>query len=241
MVHLVEKVAIPVRTFNIEVTNELPAWPSLDLPLGTISAPVKPGAEAYFLAPAQVTQTDLNPLRTVTYSSPTPANITDPRPELKAQETDSLPGPIQVLLGKDKEGAVFKVAFSVDDPPEEAATVEWAIPVKASQPDAGGGTVDITSDLIARLELEPHFRLELSAGVEEIAAGAPDPLELTCTNGVLPGNVEVIPPEDMEPPETDGPVVKIKPMAGAATGTRQVLVTDAGDESKKARRTIRVT
>lgn len=231
-IHLLDQLQIPVRSLQIRVVDTLPVRTNLSLPLTTLPF-AQPGMEAYILVPARIHRA--RPTQTQIYASPTPASITHPQPQVVPETT--IPAALRSRLG---DGGILKITFDPTDPPEEPVTLEWAIQVRATQTNAAGVAENISSTLKAQIELRPHFRLALPAGGEAIAIGAAASLVLTCTDGVLPGNVIVTPSEHMEVTKT-GADVQIRPLPGAALGKHEVVVENASDPAQKARRSILVT
>jgi hypothetical protein len=179
------------------------------------------------------------PRQSQSYAVPTAAFITHPNPGLALERT--IPADLRPLVG---DGVVFRVTFAADDPPEEPVTLEWAIDVGATQANPAGGTESLAAVLTARALLRPPFRLDLPGGgtAFELSRGAGTPsITLRPTDGVRAGSVVVTPSANLTTAiSAAGDEVTITAVPGTGLGTRRVVVTDAVDATRQARRSIRI-
>lgn len=223
--HLPADLHVPVRRFEVEVVDTVAPRSAPDPAAAPLAAPAHPGDDVYVIVPAPIAAAGALRLAAVTYPGGAPAAVTDPSPTLSAH------APSAAVLPLVAPGVIFRVHFGVADPPEAAAMLELACVVALSD-----GEADVTS-LVA---LDPHFTLD--AGSFAVARG--NRLDLTCSGGVTPGAVTVTPAAGVTASTPGGSTVRLDVAAGAAgapTHTRTVLVTDAADGSRRARRTITVT
>ncbi len=232
--HLAQDVHIPVRQLRIELVDTLsvrsviPSQVALqgDLNLDDSSiTEIRPGEHGFVLVPTAILL--LLRVASITYSaSPTPPP-TDPSLDI---DEESVSPDRRAFIG---DGGIFKVALSADDPPEEEATANLSVDVGVS-----GNSATIR----ATIALLPHFRLERSSppgGANfQVARGAS--ITLRCSDGVSAGGVVVTPSAGITT-AVAGSDVTITVAASAATGPHRVLVSDAADANRKARRTIEVT
>ena len=236
-----EAVAIPVRGFAVEVVDTVGIHESLtpdpgNPPLPPIKARARPGEEAFLLVPAWINS--VRPALAVAYPSVAamPPNSTDPNPAVRPETP--VPEALHAALG---DGGILRLTFAPDDPPEEEAELTWTIQVRARQPRIGGGTEDISANLTARIIYEPHFRLELPAPpTDTVARGGSITLRLS--GGVQAGAVVVTPSLGMTATvQAGGSEVRIDVDAAADPTARQVVVEDAANADRRARRTLLVT
>jgi YD repeat-containing protein len=224
-VHLPTDLLISVRRFAIAVTNTLPIRSAIDLDAShLVTTNRHPGDEVFVLVPTAI----LAPLTlgTITYPGGTPA-ATHPNPTITVE---TVPATLQRFVA---DGGIFKVSFSPDDPPEETAQLPFSVQV-----GRGGNSATLT----ASLTLEPHFRL-INASYQ-VARGA----SLTLTGEAIGGGavnaaatVTLLPNGDGITPTVSGTTITLAIAATAPLGSRQVIVTDAANPNRKARRTIQIT
>ncbi|WOD39730.1 hypothetical protein [Nodosilinea sp. E11] len=226
-VHLPSDLLISVRRFAIAVTNTLPIRSAIDLAASsTVTTNRHPGDEVFVLVPTAI----LTPLTlgTVSYPGGAPPSVTHPTPTITAE---TVPAPLQGFIA---DGGIFKVSLSADGPPEETAQLPFTVQV---------GRDGTTATLTTSLTLEPHFRLMNATGYQ-VARGAS--LALTCEAiGGGPVNaaatVTLLPNDNGITPTVAGATVTLAIAPTAPLGTRQIIVTDATNPNRKARRTIEVT
>lgn len=229
--HLGGDVSIPVRQFRIRVTDTLLVLGALpaDLdsdPYALDPGVLRPGGEVFVLVPAPVISRALDP---VTYTTtPRPAVVTDPNPQIAAEDTGaSLTGDLAAFIPAD--GRVYRITLDMADPPEEEGIVS-VLRVAVGQP---ASNVEVR----ARIPVQPHFRLTSATGLEVARGGT---LTLSCSGGVQAASAVTIIPSGGITASVAGSDVTLTIAADAATGMRQILVADAADGTRRARRTIRV-
>jgi hypothetical protein len=219
-VHLPTDIHIPVRSFRVTVASaiDLRVGPSLTdgpKPLW------RPGESGFFIVPANM----LTPwaVSAVTYATPAPG-ATNPNPAVALEPT---PSALTEFLG---DGRVVRITFAADDPPEEAADVDFSVSV---------GTPGASATLTSRVRLESFFRLTRNnPGTDfQVATGAQ--IVLRCTDGVNAGTVTVTPADGVTV-TTAGADVTLSVANGAAPGARRVVVTDAAVPDRRAKRTVQI-
>ena len=214
--HLPTDVHIPVRNFNIQVVNTLPVRNSISTGLGSIVTTSRlPGQEVFVLVPAAI----LSPLR---LSSPSGAGA----PNLTIG-VETVPEAVRAFVG---DGGIFKITFPANDPPEEPADLLFRVDV---------GVPGRSATLEARVQLTPHFRLVPQGGGTSFQVARGATITLTCTDGVNAGTVVVTPAGGVTT-TVAGTDVVVTVEAGAAVGPHRILVDDAANPLRKARRTIEI-
>lgn len=229
--HLGGDVFIPVRQFRIRVTDTLlvlgalPAHLDLD-PYALDPGVLRPGGEVLVLVPASVISRTLDPVSYTT--TPRPAVVTDPNPQIASEDTGaSLTGDLAAFIPAD--GRVYRITLDVADPPEEDGIVS-VLRVTIGLPD---NNVEVR----ARIPVQPHFLLTSATGLDVARGGT---LTLSCSGGVQAASAVTITPSGGITANVAGSNVTLTVAADAATGTRQIIVADAADGARRARRTIRV-
>ena len=220
-VHLPADVHVPVRRLEVEVVDTLAVLGAPDPRTAPATAPIHPGGSVYVVVPVAV-QRPLQP-GAVSYTVPTPAPapVRDPAPVVAAEKPSAVVAPLL------PQGTIYKVTANVSDPPEGPALIELTVIAALT---------DGTAELSALLALDPWFTLD--AAVFTVARGAR--LTLTCSGGVVPGAITVTPAAGVTA-TIAGSAVQLDVAAGAALGTRTVLVTDSAAGTHKARRSFTVT
>ncbi|PZW43010.1 YD repeat-containing protein [Humitalea rosea] len=236
--HLLPELRLAVRRLTIEVVDVIAVHASL-VPAGAGPLPpVKPfalpGEEAFLVVPARLHLA--RPVLAVTYpAGARPANGTNPDPEVRP--VTPVPSALAEVVA---DGAVLRLVFDATDPPEEPCLCEWTLSLRAQQPKIGGGTENISANIKASIEYRPHFRLELPAGVDTVAAGAS--IVLHTSNAVRAGAVTVTPSDGVTSAvSADGRDITLTVAAAAAKVARKVVVEDAAAPAHQAKRTILVT
>ena len=244
-VHLGGELAIPVRNFVVEVAHTVGVITTLDLATVQTSLAqsppavpeVRPGREAFVVVPARIQAS--RPRQSQTYAGPTSPFITHPSPAIVPERNIS--AELRPILG---DGGVFRITFAPDDPPEEAVTLTWEIDVRATQTGAAGKPETLSAVLTTSALLQPHFRLESTGGGTNFALsrGATTPgIVLRPTDGVRAGSVVVTPSATLPTAIwVAGDEVTITAVPGTELGIRRVVVADAADPTRFARRTIRI-
>ena len=195
--HLPRDVRVPVRRFEVEVTDVVPVRSAPDPRTPALAGPARAGDTVYLIAPL-VPDAGQFRLSTVTYPAGAPPTTVDPAPAIG---THAASADVQPLVAP---GVIYRVNFSVNDPPEARAELEFTLPV--------GGFSRLEFDLTALVELVPHFTLD-AAG---FAVARSARLDLTCSGGVTPGAVTVTPAAGVAA-STVGNIVRLD-VAAAAPG-----------------------
>jgi hypothetical protein len=177
--------------------------------------------DAYVVIPIAPTDATLQ-VASVTYPGGAPAAITDPVASITVH------APSAEVLPLVTPGVIYRIRIGVNEPPEVPAQLAIELPPGTGRP------ADLR--LVGTLDVAPHFTLD--AGSFAVARGAA--LTLTPSGGVAPGDIVVSPAAGITA-TVAGPNVQLAVDAGAATGRRTVLVSDAADATRKALRTFTVT
>ncbi len=217
-VHLRETLQIPVRAFSVRVTDTVPVRTVADPTAPPVAGPLKPGAEVFLLVPARMQGL---PRQQQTYAAATtPAPSRHPQPDIDVDATATT-AHAEYLA----DGGALRLAFSADDPPEEAVDLTWEIDVRASQPTGAGTTETISGTVRATLRLEPHFRLNLPSGTGPFQVTRGNTLTLVCDAGHSPVADEVVvTPSDDITVAVSGAEIRLDVAASAALGVRRVAV-----------------
>jgi YD repeat-containing protein len=228
--HLAVDVHVPVLTLRIRVTDTPPVLGALPAnldsdPYALPAAALTAGGEVFVLVPASVISRTLDP---ATYTNPRPAVVTDPNPQIAAEDTaSSVTGDLREFIG---DGRIYRITLDAADPPEDEG-IESVLRLTIGLP---ADNVEVR----ARIRLQPHFRLDPAPGLEVPRGGA---LTLTCTEGVQAASTVAVIPSGGIAASVAGSVVTLTVAADAAPGTRQIVVTNAANPARRARRTILVT
>jgi hypothetical protein len=219
--NLARELRIPVRRLEVEVTNRLTFRSAPDPRQPALAGPLLPSVDAYVVIPIAPTDATLQ-VASVTYPGGAPAAITDPVASITVH------APSAEVLPLVTPGVIYRIRIGVNEPPEVPAQLAIELPPGTGRP------ADLR--LVGTLDVAPHFTLD--AGSFAVARGAA--LTLTPSGGVAPGDIVVSPAAGITA-TVAGPNVQLAVDAGAATGRRTVLVSDAADATRKALRTFTVT
>ncbi len=231
-IHLGGDLDIAVRRIAVKTVTTLPFRAPADPPGGRppgaplagdppegATAPAlasaKAGDQVYVLVPAQIA-----PLPFVTSVIGTPSPIT---PIIANQP------PTAGLARFVRDGGVLSVTFPADQPPEAVASVTITVHVG---PDAASSVT-----LTATIELDPHFTLDVvGGGAPSVARGSS--IVLASSGGIAlaadpaPAGITLTAAADKLTVAVD---------AGFVGAQVVVLVHDASNDARKARRTLTVT
>jgi large repetitive protein len=224
---------VPVRAFTVVLTATVPLRATAD-PAATVLTNILPGNNGFALIPAAVFSPPLiksTVLLAPTSGPPAIATARLPVPVLTSP-TPAAGSPAAVFIGP---GVVMQAAFPAADPPEESATVVFAVQV---------GTAAEHAELTSTVELDPWFRL--TAAGYQVARGAA--LTLDCTDAVAPDPASVAikaatgtPLGPMPTLTTTVTTVVVTVPAGTPPGFYEVTAAATGAPDHQARRTIAIT
>ena len=173
---------------------------------------VRPGDSGLLLAPAPIVVASISTAVTGT-------------PTLTPAITPLTPVPA-AAQGFVRDGGVLTVLFPAFQPPEAQATVTITIPVGPS----GSAPVPVT----CQVTVDPHFTLDSATGFNLTPAS---PLTLQSSDGTNIALVGSIAGVTATP---NAAQITLTANPGAAPGPRTVLVADAANAQRLARRTITV-
>jgi hypothetical protein len=212
---------------TIQVVDQPPVLDSLPgslpaNPYDTSPATLIPGGSVFMLVAANL----LNFRWQVGHPGPVPAEIVTPAPTPE----DATASANQVIQAFLTGGRILRFQLEANDPPEELAELVVDLDV---------GTAGNETALQVTIPIRPHFRLVLPPAGQEIAQG--DTVTLPCrdmaNNPVTAGAIAVT-PEDGVTVTANGTDVQVEVADDAATGPRVIVVADANDAERQARRTI---
>jgi hypothetical protein len=230
--HVPADVHIPVRRFRVKVDPVLPPRAAAD-PDSPAAGPFKPGQKVFLLVPVRLRPSrpaKQNPTVTVTFTTPAPTGITEPRlsADLGAVDptTDPKLSPMFAFGGR-----VLTIALPVDDPPEQDIRVDVSVDVG---PDDAN-----TAPCTASFTVQPHFTLARHGGGADFKVAPGDTIMLDCSGGVKAGKVTASPAAGITIKPTAGSI-EIDVAAGTTAGPVRILVEDAADATHEALRTVTV-
>jgi len=213
--HLPADIDVAVRRFQVQVVDTIPLRASADHTAAAV-ATARSGDSLLLLVPAP-----LDPGAPAVSFTGTPSLTPTFAPE---PVTDN--APLDEFLG---DGGAIRVNLPADQPPETAGALTIALAVGPS-----GSTVTVS----ALVQVEPHFDLD-SPGGTSVARGA------TITLAASDGTALAEPPGGRPAGVADivlaGAQATITIDAAAPIGPLTILLADAGDLGRMARRTLTIT
>jgi hypothetical protein len=231
-VHLRREVHVPVRLFRVNVVDTLPLRQAISLEAADIITGRQPGQTGFIMVPAAV-EVPLQPSQ-FNYPGGTPTPIIDPRLQIDPETT---PLELQTFVA---DGAIYRVTFPADSPPEEEVEITLSVTV---------GHEDLRADLTTAVTLQPHFRL-LLPGAGHTVRNDGSTITLQAEDaGNNPITLAAAPVRLLKPDGTDaagltatvnGAEVEITASASAGAGLVQVICVSSSDATQQARRTIEV-
>lgn len=224
---------VPVRAFTVVQTASVALRATAD-PAATALTNILPGNNGFALIPAAVFSPPLIKSTVLLAPASGPPAIATARLPVPVLTVPTPPAgsPAAVFIGP---GVLMQAAFPAADPPEESATVVFAVQV---------GTATEQAELTSTVQLDPWFRL--TAAGYQVARGAA--LTLDCTDAVAPDPASVAikaaagtPPGPMPTLTTTVTTVVVTVPAGTPPGLYEVTAAATGALDHQARRTIRIT
>lgn len=218
--HLPEDLDVAVRRFTISVVDTLPMRATLDHQAAAVTA-VQPGGTLHLLIPAAIVTGA--PVVTVSAGTPPTLGFT--------AEAAAAGSATATFLG---DGGALLVTFPADQPPEDPGQITITLSV---------GPPATAVPVHATLDFNPLFTLDPSgAGPATASPGgnivlvASDSTELAQPPGPLPAGVTGY---AFAPAQPDRVTVTFSP-ALAIGALVPILIADAGDATRMARRTITI-
>lgn len=213
-IHLPADIDIAVRRFQIAIQDRLPFRAVIDH-TAEAAASIRAGEIGFVLVPAPIAPV----------AAPVQATVTGTPPLVPTFDTPTEPAPdnVQAFLG---DGGIVRVTLPANQPPEQQETLTITIAVG---PDSGSA-VAVSSEVV----VEPHFTLE-AGGPFQVARGAS--IELRASDGTALAAGPAIANVTLTPA---GDRVTVAVDAGFGPNSVTVLVSDAANAERMARRTLTI-
>jgi hypothetical protein len=210
-IHLPSDIHLAVRRLQARVVNQVPLRAAMD-PAAAAVASVRAGDSGFILVPSHLAP---SPIGTAVTGTPALTPAINP--------AANVPAAAQAYI---RDGAALQVQFPADQPPEGAANLTITIPVG---PDAASA-VPVT----CQVAVNPHFTLDNPGGFQ-VARGAS--IVLQASDGTTLQSATTIAGITVTPNNAH---ITVQVDAGTSLNSAVILVRDAANAQRMARRTITI-